>query len=503
MLDYFRKQSNSLVSTFLILVVAATMAFLWGTTKYDSSERDPDGVAAWVNGEAVTKREFAREYESLLYRYQSMLGNQFDEKFLQALQVPQHALESLVNNKLLFQQAKRVGISVPDQELADHIKNLPYFQKEGKFSQELYNRIPDKGREEKMQREALALHKFQGYLIDRVKFTPTELRNVYLMKETKVDLDYAEIQFEKLAESHKMTKEETDSFTKSAPEADFKKYYDEHLKDFSDPAVVELYQIRVGMPFQASPQKKDEAKAKIQSIHSKVTAENFSEQAKTQSDDEYAKKGGFAGWVKRGSLEPGLEKALDKLELNKVSTPIETPFGWYILKVAGKKDQVTKPLVDVKKTIGEKLALESYKKKFAETTRGDWEKKLATGNLEGELKKWKIEIKKTGPFSVGGGFVPNIGQLDGVMDGVFALSKKEPVAKKFVQVGDKYYYMKLRTLEYAKDQEFSKGAEVTEKGSITSLQGELLNRWINSLRTESNVKVELQLKGKPVKTDEG
>lgn len=492
MLDSIRKRANSLVSTFIIVATAAVMT-LWGVDKLREDGGGGGGAAAWVNGEMITKREFAQEYEYKLGQYQQMLGNQFDEKFLAALQIPQRVLDEMIQAKLLAQQAQRLGVIVPDAELADHIRNVPYYQKDGKFDPQLYAKLPNRGVEERRQRERLRTVKFQSYLADRVRLTPLAIRRAYEIRETKVDVEYARIDFNKLADDQKPSATEIDKFLKSATDAEIQTYYDNHRGTFTTPAAVELKQIRVGVPFQASPDKKVESKKKIEDVAKQVTVANFGEFARKSSDDEYSKKGGVVGWVNRGTLEAPLEEVVEKLPLNQVSAPVETAFGYYLLLVTNKREAVVKPIAEVKKVIGEKMVVERARKTFVDEKRAAWEKTLAEGkSIEAELKRAKVEIKKTGPFSLGGGFLPGIGQAEPLMDAVFELSEKSPVAKRLVPHQDAYYFVRLKSVERPKDADFDKNREVVEKSLETSLQTELINQWIVALQKTATVRAELK-----------
>lgn len=492
MLDSIRKRTNGIISTFIILVTAAVMG-LWGV---DQLNRDGDGpnagAAAWVNGEMISRRDFAQEYEYKMMQYQSMLGNQFDEKFLAALDIPKRTLDEMIQYKLLAQQAQKLGVNVPDSELRDYIRAIPYFQKNGKFDPELYSKLPNRGLEERRQRERLRLAKFQGYLAGRVRLTPEELKRAYDLKETKIDLDYAKIDFESLAASQKASPAELQSFLKTIPESEIVAAYEAKRRDYTEPAAVELNQIRVGIPFQASAEKKAEAKKKIEAIVKELTPENFAEVAKKQSDDEYSKKGGKVGWVNRGSLETPLEDAIDKLEVNRLSGPIETSFGYYVLKLSAKREAKTQPLEQVKNRVAESLMNEKKKKAFIEAKKAEWNRLLAEGkNLEPELKKLKVEVKKTGSFSLANHYLPNIGQADAILDAVFNLSPSAPVGKQLVEFGGYSYYVKLRTIERAKAADFEKNREQVEKSVETQLQSELVNQWISTLQKSATVKTSI------------
>jgi len=496
MLESFRKRKDNLVSTFIILAVVAVMA-LYGVGQMNS---DPTGggVAAWVNGESISHTEYAQALERQTYQIRSMFGGQIDERMLNQFQIPRRTLNELIQYKLISQQARKMGIVVTDYELATFIRSLPYLQKDGKFDSEAYNKIPNRGAEEKIQRERLQAARFQEYLDGRVRATPAQLERAHVLQDTKVNLDYAKIDLRALGKNQKPNKAAVDEFLKKTPEKDLETYYAENRADFTEPGKVQLKQIRVGIPFQASPAQKEQARAKIDEIAKGLTAANFSERARQKSDDEYAKKGGEVGWLNRGTLEKALESAIDGLDEGQISAPIETTFGYFLVLVEKKKEEVVKPFKEVKTTIAERLLAEKQGDEFVEKKKKEWNDILASGkSLEPELKAAKIELKKTGPFSVGQGSIPNVGQGDELVSAVFELTKAKPAVKGLIPSGEQFYYFKLASLEPAKPADFSKSTDVTEKSFVPPLRQEILSTWLASVEKNASIKTEVKFEEEP------
>ena len=51
-----------------------------------------------------------------------------------------------------------------------------------------------------------------------------------------------------------------------------------------------------------------------------------------------AANGGDLGWTMIGALVPAFERNLLKLEINQISSPFKTEFGWHITQLLGKRD---------------------------------------------------------------------------------------------------------------------------------------------------------------------
>jgi peptidyl-prolyl cis-trans isomerase SurA len=71
-----------------------------------------------------------------------------------------------------------------------------------------------------------------------------------------------------------------------------------------------------------------------------VAGEKFEELALELSDDKSnAAQGGDMNWVDPGTFVPEFSAAMDKLEINQLSQPVKTQFGWHLIEVLGRRDQ--------------------------------------------------------------------------------------------------------------------------------------------------------------------
>ena len=84
-----------------------------------------------------------------------------------------------------------------------------------------------------------------------------------------------------------------------------------------------------------------EARKRLEAIAGRIAdGDDFATLAKANSDDTgSAINGGDLGWVTPGMLVPPFEKAMSELEINEISQPVQTQFGWHLIQVL---DQRTK-----------------------------------------------------------------------------------------------------------------------------------------------------------------
>lgn len=83
-----------------------------------------------------------------------------------------------------------------------------------------------------------------------------------------------------------------------------------------------------------------DARVKIERIRDRIeTGAKFEEQAKLNSDDTSASKGGDLGWVSPGDTVPEFEQAMNKLTIGQLSVPVRSSFGWHLIVVEGRRTQ--------------------------------------------------------------------------------------------------------------------------------------------------------------------
>ncbi|MCI0667511.1 MAG: peptidylprolyl isomerase [Methylococcaceae bacterium] len=79
----------------------------------------------------------------------------------------------------------------------------------------------------------------------------------------------------------------------------------------------------------------EDAKRKLDALKRRIEdGDDFAALAKAHSDDKAsALKGGDLGWVTPGALVPSFEEAMTALPPGELSDPVQTQFGWHLIKV--------------------------------------------------------------------------------------------------------------------------------------------------------------------------
>lgn len=144
---------------------------------------------------------------------------------------------------------------------------------------------------------------------------------------------------------------------KDISEEDIKKYYDEHLSEFTKPASVKVNHILIKLDPKAKEKDASEVFARAKEIRAKLDAgADFAKLAAEYSDDEKTKKkGGDLGFVTKGRMSADFSKAAFSLKEGEISEPVKTPLGYHIIKAGEKKAEEILALGAVKKKIESRM----------------------------------------------------------------------------------------------------------------------------------------------------
>ncbi|MBN1879243.1 peptidylprolyl isomerase [bacterium] len=134
-------------------------------------------------------------------------------------------------------------------------------------------------------------------------------------------------------------------------ESDIKDYYESNRDQYQSKA-----QVRVGVLMVDSesngPLANAAAEKRIRDLYRQLSAgEDFADMVKNFSDGPSRDQGGDIGFLEEGKALPVIEEKAFQLEVGQFSEPLQTEFGWVIIKVLEKMDAGFKPLKDLRDEI--------------------------------------------------------------------------------------------------------------------------------------------------------
>jgi peptidyl-prolyl cis-trans isomerase D len=174
--------------------------------------------AAVVNGKEITTMELNYNARLLMKDYED---KGIDTAPLRKT-IYRQALENLINQELLFQQAEKEGIVATDEEVKRAILDTPAFKENGKFSKEKYYAI--------LRNMNLSPEFFEGLLRKdiSIKHLLTILKADFYVSDFEIDT-FLEKQLTKIKGKAVLIPLKEPKIKEEA----VKKYYEEHKKEYS------------------------------------------------------------------------------------------------------------------------------------------------------------------------------------------------------------------------------------------------------------------------------
>lgn len=433
MLKFMRRNAASLWIKVLFGLLAAIFIYwgigfgLRGTQRFTP--------AAKVNGVPITEKELERAHENLVRFYRDLYGEQFRPELLQNMDVRGQALDQLIRTELLYQKGLQWELAASDAEVREAIAQMPAFRTDdGRFDKEFYlrvlrsNRLTPSEFEESVRRD-LVVRKVQDIALSGVYVSEEEARQQFEAANEKVNLSFVEFNpkdfvsevslgdgdLQNYYQGHRESFREPErrkveyavyeerAFLARADASDeeVQRYYDEHASEFSTPERVRARHILFRVEPGAPREKKEEVRKKALEVLQRIrNGEDFAALAKEFSQDPgSAEQGGDLGFFERGKMVPPFEAVAFSLEPGSVSEPVETTFGFHLIRVEEKENARTQPLDEVRPTIVERLKKEKARS-LAEAQAGQDRDRVVKGEALAELAQQSgAKVGVAGPFA--------------------------------------------------------------------------------------------------------
>jgi peptidyl-prolyl cis-trans isomerase SurA len=252
-------------------------------------------IVAVVNQEIITLSEVRAISIPYLKKMEKQFSLEYGEE--EIMETEKRIVDQLIDEKLVAQEADRLGIEVTPKELTMAIKDV----KE-------QNRLTDAQFEKALAEDGMTLEDYKRELTNQMK----KMRLMDQEIRAKVQV----------------SKKEVDE------------YYEKHKSEFNAPPEVRLQQILLLVSPEALDSEIDQVRKKAEQVRERVSqGENFTEMVKLYSQDVTAAAGGDMGIFLKGELFPSLDEVAFSLEVGEVSGVIQSPTGFHILKLLDKKDR--------------------------------------------------------------------------------------------------------------------------------------------------------------------
>ncbi|HNR30746.1 MAG TPA: peptidylprolyl isomerase [Candidatus Hydrogenedentes bacterium] len=286
-----------------------------------------DRIAATVDTEVILLSDVLSETAPLLEELRLRAPSQqaFEQERQKAVR---EALDTAIERRILYREAQLAGIEVSDKDVEERLSKII----QGYNSIEEFRRALEEAGEsmsdfrESLRRQIMAV-------------------SVGIQKRRAFERDVV------------------------ISDADARQYYQDHQDEYVRPERVRLR--RVFLSAGAATAERVRAKARLEAIAEEARmGADFVELAKQYSEGPEAAQGGLMGWVSRGDLVAELESAAFALPEGGVGEPVETQWGYHLLKSEGRENAGTASFEEARTEIEPRLraryADERYKKWIAD-----------------------------------------------------------------------------------------------------------------------------------------
>jgi len=180
MISFFTKYKR-LIFIIVVVIFVGSIFFVSGQVFSDSAS----SAVAEVGGSKIPYKQFLTQVNRVMGSMKDS-GTEVNEVLSKS--VKQEVFREMIIEELLSQQGKKMGMLVPDFEVAVEVQNTPQFREAGAFSprayyQTIFNEFQMSPVDyEAWRKKARLATKFKQFLYTSVKVTPAEAREYYLAK---------------------------------------------------------------------------------------------------------------------------------------------------------------------------------------------------------------------------------------------------------------------------------------------------------------------------------
>ncbi len=429
MLDLMRRHAYSWTIRVILTLVTVIFIF-WGVGAGFFSQVHP---IATVNGKRILANEVEREAEQLRRNLERVYGTNAAQ-VLRGINLRQEALQRIIEERLVADEARRVGIRVSNAVLQQRIAAQPAFQADGQFNFRQYEEVlrendmlpNDFEASVRAEMEENALRQ----MVDQaVQVSDDEARHAYDLKNQLLSVAYIVLPYEDFIPKITATPQQVADFYKKNQEMfreperikivylrydplqlaarfvptdkEIEAYYKRNLKTlFTHSEQAHVHHILVKVPEEASTGDKAVAKAKAESILAQLRkGADFGKLAKDYSDDPGSRAtGGDLGTFGRGQMIKSFEDAVFSMHPGEFRV-VETRFGFHVVKLDSLIPAHTDTLQEARGKIIETLRGQEGARMVREALNQDVTAALSGQSLEDIARKRGLEAKQTPPFS--------------------------------------------------------------------------------------------------------
>ncbi|MCX8519516.1 MAG: SurA N-terminal domain-containing protein, partial [Methylophilaceae bacterium] len=364
MLEHIRRVAQGWLGKTILAAVTIPFA-LFGIDFYLNQAGQNVSVAQ-VNGQKISIQEYTTALQD--WRNRIRATGKVQNVDLDAPIFKRLVLNRLVDERLLAQSLQHSGLVMSDAELSRTILQMKEFQKNGQFSQELYdqtlqqNGLTPSKFEARLRRDLL-LSELQGGLVNLAQSTQTQQQTSQDLLLQKREVSIASIKASDFLTAAQVGESEVQAFYDknhekfSVPEqvkieflllsvneflpqvkvdeTEVKKAFDDNADKMQGNEERRASHILLAFPKDDAKQKAI-ARTKAEALLAVLQSDPAQFEAlaqKNSQDPGSASKGGDLGRFGRGAMVKPFEDAVFQMKVGQISHLVESEFGYHIIKL--------------------------------------------------------------------------------------------------------------------------------------------------------------------------
>jgi peptidyl-prolyl cis-trans isomerase D len=386
---------------YIVLGLITASFALVGVNSYQKS--GSNDTVATVNGTKISAQELQRSVLQQQEQLRQRLGAGFDASMFDTPEMKHAILDNLIVQRVLIDQAKKVGLIVSEEQVAETIGSVGAFQTDGKFDTKLFasvlanNSLSPQMYEARVRDEIISTQLSDSfvanayanaYSVDKIIRLNEQQRVVSvatlplanLMSQVKVDALAIKQYYDLNQKEFALPEQAKVEYIKFSTENlsgkievsndELHQYYDAHKDaEFASKEERRASHILIKASVSAPQLEQDAAKAKAEKILALAlqAPAKFAELAKQYSQDPgSAVNGGDLGFFSTGMMVKPFEAATFALKAGEMSGLVKSDFGYHIIKLSAIKAARILPFDEARETIANKLRQQKASEKFAE-----------------------------------------------------------------------------------------------------------------------------------------
>lgn len=470
MLQKIRDKTTGWIAIVVVGLLIIPFAF-FGVNNYFS-----DQAQLWVakvGEEEISQQDFRQRFDEYRQQSRQMLGANFDPAQLETPEARRRVLDALVEESLLRQGARDLGMAVSARQLQEEIVKIEAFSLDGQFNPQQYRTLlASQGMTprsfEQRIREELEVRALPQALGRSAFATGAELDHYFRVRDQR-----RQIRFVELAAPGEDEVGQPDEEALAAYHAEHADRYRSEEKVSIEYLVVEPSQVEIptAVDEDSLRQRYEEQKARYVEIEQRLASHilvkvaddapaeqqmaaqsraqelvelaraegaDFAALARERSDDIGSKAGGGdLGWIESGLTDPAFESALFAMAEGAISDPVKTAEGWHVIQLREVRPGEVKPFEAVRDEVeAEYLSAERERAiseragRLVDITYRD-PTTLATA-----AKDLGLEIQQAGPFGRFGGEDPITRNPELIKEAFDAAAIREQTVSDPVDLGE-------------------------------------------------------------------